>query len=116
MATGTITKRKQPGRFGAYGGRYVPETLMAALDELEHAYDKAKRDPKFQQRLQELLKTYAGRHYSLPAVSLKNSAARRSILSVRTCCIPAPTRSTTVWDKRSWPNAWASTEIGRASC
>jgi tryptophan synthase beta chain len=61
MATGTITKRKQPGRFGAYGGRYVPETLMAALDELEHAYDKAKRDPKFQQRLQELLKTYAGR-------------------------------------------------------
>jgi tryptophan synthase beta chain len=61
MATATITKRKQPGRFGPYGGRYVPETLMAALEELERAYDKAKRDPEFQRRLAELLKTYAGR-------------------------------------------------------
>ena len=50
-----------PGRFGVYGGRYVPETLMAALEELERAYEKAKRDPKFQQRLDQLLKTYAGR-------------------------------------------------------
>jgi tryptophan synthase beta chain len=49
------------GRFGAYGGRYVPETLMAALDELEREYDKAQHDPKFQQRLDLLLKTYAGR-------------------------------------------------------
>ena len=30
----------RPGRFGVYGGRYVPETLVAALDELEHAYDR----------------------------------------------------------------------------
>ncbi len=50
-----------PGRFGPYGGRYVPETLMAALEELEHEYEKAKRDRKFQQRLDFLLKTYAGR-------------------------------------------------------
>ena len=49
------------GRFGIYGGRYVPETLMAALEELEHEYEKAKRDRKFRQRLDELLKTYAGR-------------------------------------------------------
>jgi len=61
MATAALTKRKQPGRFGPYGGRYVPETLMAALDELERAYDKAKRDAKFRRRLDELLKTYAGR-------------------------------------------------------
>jgi tryptophan synthase beta chain len=60
MAT-AVTSRKHPGRFGPYGGRYVPETLMAALDELERAYEKAKRDPKFQRRLDELLKTYAGR-------------------------------------------------------
>ena len=51
----------QPGRFGVYGGRYVPETLMAALEELERAYEKAKRDPKFQKRLEDLLRTYAGR-------------------------------------------------------
>jgi tryptophan synthase beta chain len=49
------------GRFGAYGGRYVPETLMAALQELEREYEKARRDPKFQKRLDLLLKTYAGR-------------------------------------------------------
>src|SRR5277367_4442524 len=66
MVTASISKRGKvsataPGRFGIYGGRYVPETLMAALEELEHEYDKAKRDPKFQRRLDELLKTYAGR-------------------------------------------------------
>jgi len=57
----TPPKPATAGRFGAYGGRYVPETLMAALDELEREYEKAKRDPKFQQRLDLLLKTYAGR-------------------------------------------------------
>jgi tryptophan synthase beta chain len=49
------------GRFGVYGGRYVPETLMAALDELERHYEKAKKDRSFQRRLDELLHTYAGR-------------------------------------------------------
>jgi tryptophan synthase beta chain len=49
------------GRFGDYGGRYVPETLMAALDELEREYEKAKRDFRFRRRLDQLLKTYAGR-------------------------------------------------------
>jgi tryptophan synthase beta chain len=56
-----VAKNTVAGRFGAYGGRYVPETLMAALEELEREYEKAKRDPKFQQRLDLLLKTYAGR-------------------------------------------------------
>jgi len=71
MATASVTKRarssvaKKPaavaGRFGVYGGRYVPETLMAALEELEREYERAKRDEKFQQRLDYLLKHYAGR-------------------------------------------------------
>jgi tryptophan synthase beta chain len=56
-----IPRGVEPGRFGVYGGRYVPETLMAALEELERAYEKAKRDKKFQARLTELLTTYAGR-------------------------------------------------------
>jgi tryptophan synthase beta chain len=51
----------EPGRFGVYGGRYVPETLMAALEELDREYERAKRDRKFQARLTELLRTYAGR-------------------------------------------------------
>jgi tryptophan synthase beta chain len=49
------------GRFGAYGGRYVPETLMAALEELEHAYALAKEDPAFQAELADLLHNYCGR-------------------------------------------------------
>jgi len=71
MATAKITSapnkhsstapKSVPGRFGVYGGRYVPETLMAALEELEREYDKAKRDPKYQKRLDLLLRTYAGR-------------------------------------------------------
>jgi tryptophan synthase beta chain len=50
-----------PGRFGPYGGRYVPETLMAALQELEQAYEEARRDRRFRERLDYLLKQYAGR-------------------------------------------------------
>src|SRR4051812_4691430 len=54
-------RSQEPGRFGVYGGRYVPETLMAALDELEREYERARKDKKFQARLEELLRTYAGR-------------------------------------------------------
>src|SRR5438477_703817 len=65
MSTATIratkVSRNTSGRFGAYGGRYVPETLMSALEELEREYEKAKRDRKFRRRLDELLKTFAGR-------------------------------------------------------
>ncbi len=49
------------GRFGLYGGRYVPETLVAALEELERAYEKAKRDKSFQREFGRLLREYAGR-------------------------------------------------------
>ncbi len=52
---------RTPGRFGLYGGRYVPETLMAALEELEREYAKAKRDARFQAELDDLLRNYAGR-------------------------------------------------------
>ncbi len=49
------------GRFGAFGGRFVPETLMDALDRLSRAYDEARRDPEFQARLDYLLADYVGR-------------------------------------------------------
>jgi tryptophan synthase beta chain len=49
------------GRFGAYGGRYVPETLMAALEELEAAYEVADADPAFHAELDGLLHHYCGR-------------------------------------------------------
>jgi tryptophan synthase beta chain len=49
------------GRFGEYGGRYVAETLMPALFELEKAYKEARRDPKFRADLQRLSREYVGR-------------------------------------------------------
>ena len=53
------------GRFGEFGGKFVPATLMAALTELEEAYDQAKTDPEFRQRLESLLHHYAGRPTAL---------------------------------------------------
>ena len=60
-----IMEKLVPGRFGAYGGRYVPETLMAALEQLEREYEKARRDKKFRTEFERLLKEYAGRPTSL---------------------------------------------------
>ncbi len=50
-----------PHKFGPYGGQFVPETLMPALDELEAAYVAARQDPAFQAELEGLLRTYVGR-------------------------------------------------------
>jgi tryptophan synthase beta chain len=56
------TQRPDPlGRFGKFGGKYVPETLMPALSELETAYQQYRKDPNFQQELQNLLRDYVGR-------------------------------------------------------
>ena len=55
----------QRGRFGPFGGRFVPETLMAALEELEREYVKTRGDRAFQQELDSLLLTYAGRPTAL---------------------------------------------------
>jgi len=49
------------GKFGPYGGQFVPEVLMPALAELEAAYETAKQDPEFQATLNHLFKTYVGR-------------------------------------------------------
>ena len=49
------------GRFGEYGGQYIPETLMNAVNELEEAYNKYKNDPEFKREFKDLLVNYAGR-------------------------------------------------------
>lgn len=49
------------GRFGEFGGQYIPETVMTAVHKLEKAYDKYKDDPEFNKELQELYHNYAGR-------------------------------------------------------
>ena len=56
-----MSKENANGRFGVHGGRYIPETLMNAVIELENEYNKYKNDESFQKELNDLLKNYAGR-------------------------------------------------------
>ena len=56
-----ITLPDQRGHFGIFGGRYVPETLMAALDGLLEVYEAAKRDPDFEEEFRYFLRDYVGR-------------------------------------------------------
>ena len=60
-ASKPVTLPDDRGRFGDFGGNFVPETLMAALSELEEAYQHARVDPEYQEELDHLLRTYAGR-------------------------------------------------------
>jgi tryptophan synthase beta chain len=61
LPTAQSPERAAPGRFGPYGGRYVPETLVAALDELTALYDAAREDPSFWSELERLLTEFVGR-------------------------------------------------------
>src|SRR5882724_9329543 len=61
MSSQIVNPAAVPGRFGPYGGRYVPETLMVPLFELEHAYELAQADEEFQTEFLGLLKNFAGR-------------------------------------------------------
>src|SRR4249920_3009788 len=61
MSSQIVNPAPVPGRFGPYGGRYVPETLMVPLFELERAYEAVKTDAKFQAEFADLLKNFAGR-------------------------------------------------------
>jgi len=61
MTTVKVRQVQQKGRFGKYGGRYVPETLMPALEELETAYERYGADQEFQAELSDYLKQYCGR-------------------------------------------------------
>jgi tryptophan synthase beta chain len=60
MSNGTES-HEESGKFGPYGGQFVPETIMPALEELVLAYDQARVDPDFTEELAHLLKTYVGR-------------------------------------------------------
>src|SRR4030081_19746 len=62
MTTSHVTSEPDAsGHFGPYGGRYVPEVLMAPLEELENAYLEVRHDAAFQAELKNLLDNYAGR-------------------------------------------------------
>ncbi len=68
MAPALSPERAIHGRFGPYGGRYVPETLVAALDDLAALYDSVRGDPAFWAELEAILREYAGRPTPLTEV------------------------------------------------
>ena len=68
MPDSPITGPDRRGRYGAYGGRFVPETLVGPLEELEDAYRKVSADPGFRRELEELLRSYVGRPTPLTRV------------------------------------------------
>jgi tryptophan synthase beta chain len=61
MTTATKSVPDAAGRFGEFGRRFVPETLMPALDQLDEEYARARKDPDFQSQFDHLLRTYVGR-------------------------------------------------------
>ncbi|MBO0817536.1 MAG: pyridoxal-phosphate dependent enzyme, partial [Actinobacteria bacterium] len=71
------------GHFGSYGGRFVPESLISALAELEAQYTAAKADPAFQAELGALLRGYAGRPTLLTPVPRFSAAAGCEVLLKR---------------------------------
>ena len=71
------------GRFGPYGGRYVPETLMHALEELAHVYDAARADPQFWTELDALLKDYVGRPTPLTDVPRLSAEVKARVVLKR---------------------------------
>ena len=81
MALISMNKEPVAGRFGPYGGRYVPETLVAALDELAGLYDAARSDPAFWHDFDVLSREYVGRPTPLsPAPRLSAEVGSRVLL------------------------------------
>ena len=79
-------ERAVGGRFGPYGGRYVPETLVAALDELAALYDAARADPAFWAEFEGLLRDYRGAPVAAHRGAAPVRAGRRA-----GCCSSART-------------------------
>jgi len=105
----SIATDKMPdarGHFGPYGGRYVPETLMHPLQELEAEYFRAQKDAEFQREFEYYLKDFCGRPTPLYFAErlTRNWAARRSTSSAKTLTIPGLISLTIAWVKLYWLN------------
>ena len=74
------------GLYGAYGGRYVPETLIPALDELERGWDQASADPSFRDELDRLGELYVGRPTPVYEAARFAPAGRRIVLKREDLC------------------------------
>src|SRR3712207_7481662 len=73
-----VRQKVEKGYFGPYGGRYVPETLIHALEELEEAYERYKDDPEFVEELDSLSRDFVGRPTDRKSTRLNSSHANIS--------------------------------------
>ncbi|MEO7502702.1 MAG: tryptophan synthase subunit beta [Gemmatimonadaceae bacterium] len=78
-----MTTTADKGRFGAFGGRYVPETLIPALDELALAFDAAVADSAFMREVDEMLSTYVGRPSPLSSAPRLSEALKATVFLKR---------------------------------
>jgi tryptophan synthase beta chain len=83
MASVVTPQESGDGRFGPYGGRYVPEALIAALDQLDEVYATARQDPEFEAEFGRLLRDYAGRPSLLYEASRFSEAIGARVLLKR---------------------------------
>jgi len=83
VASSLAPERAREGRFGPYGGRYVPETLVAALDELAALYDAVRDEPAFREECDALLRDYAGRPTPLSEAPRLGAAVGARVLLKR---------------------------------
>ena len=95
MTTITSQVPDARGRFGAFGGRYVPETLVAALDQLERAFAEVRHDRAFWNELDELLRSFVGRATPLTRADRLSTHARTRARSQS-----QPGLGATIWLKR----------------
>ena len=92
MAAAIISELQVKGKYGKYGGQYVPEVLMPALEELEEGYERYKNDPEFLAELDHYLMDFAGRETPLYlARNLSRNTGQRSTSRGKTLCTEEPT-------------------------
>ncbi len=96
------------GRFGAFGGQYIPETLMNEVIRLEEAYEYYRKDPEFCRELEELLRNYAGRPSLLYYAEkmTRDLGGAKVYLKREDLNTQAPTRSTMSWARCCWQKRW----------
>ena len=101
------------GRFGEFGGKFVPETLMAALTELEMAYKEAKASKEFQDQLHGALTHYAGRPTPLYFAEnlTKHCGGARIYLKREDLAHTGAPKSTMLWAKVCWRDVWVKIEL-----
>ena len=100
--------KKKVGRFGDFGGQYVPETVMNAVHELEQAYDFYKNDPQFQKELTDLYHNYAGRPSMLYYAEkmTKDLGGAKIYIKREDLIIQVPIKLIMYWGKRYWHKKW----------